>query len=300
VKGLATTIAGVLVLSPDALLLRLISADHWTILFWRGLGISSAMGIWLLLRHGREAPRRLAAIRGVGVAVAGVLALATTCFVTAVTHTAVADALVLYSTAPLFAVAFSLPILGERVPWHTGVAVVLGTLAIALTVSGGAAGTLRAGDSLVGNLAALGAAACWGLIATLRRLGRDTDVTPPLALAGLLVASLALPGAAPLAVSSADAGWLLILCLVVIPVSFALITLGPRHLPAPEVALILLLELVLAPLWVWLALGERPTAGATWGGLLLLVTLAANTLLGARGARPRITREESYDRALAA
>ena len=50
------------------------------------------------------------------------------------------------------------------------------------------------------------------------------------------------PFAAPLAVPAASVGYLLLLCVVVIPLSFSLITLGPRYLPAHEVALIGLLE----------------------------------------------------------
>ncbi len=53
-----------------------------------------------------------------------------------------------------------------------------------------------------------------------------------------------------------------LLGLVVLPVSIGLCLLGPRYLPAPEVALILRLETVLGPYWVWLALGGEPGARA--------------------------------------
>ena len=296
-RDVALTLAGVLVLSPDALLLRLISADPWTILFGGGLRPRrGARG----LDGDPPRPRRAPAPAGPmgGRARRGALvALATTCFVTAVTRTAVADVVVLYSTAPLFAVVFSRLVLRERVPWHTGIAVLLGVLAVVLTLGGGGAGAARTGTSLLGDLAALRAVPSAGalVLVILRRRCREADPTPTLALAGLMVAGLALPAAAPLAVSAADAGWLLVLCLVVIPLSFALVTIGPRHLPAPEVALIMMLELVLAPLWVWLVLGEPPSAGAACGGLLLLATLAGNTLLGARGARSAATEEDRID-----
>ena len=41
-----------------------------------------------------------------------------------------------------------------------------------------------------------------------------------------------------------------------VPIATALMFLGPRYIPAPEVGLLLLLESILGPVWVWLVLGE--------------------------------------------
>jgi hypothetical protein len=85
---------------------------------------------------------------------------------------------------------------------------------------------------------------------------------PAMALSGLIVALAAAP-IAPAAVVLGDAqlAYMLAMGLFVVPVSFALITLGPRYLPAAEVSLLMLLETVLGPLWVWLAIGEAQHRG---------------------------------------
>src|SRR3546814_1616435 len=88
-------------------------------------------------------------------------------------------------------------------------------------------------------------------------------MVPAMALTGLLTAAVALPAAllledGPLLYSGARLGYALIMGLLVVPVSFALITVGPRYLPAAEVGLITLLETVLGPFWVWLVLAEYP------------------------------------------
>lgn len=70
-----------------------------------------------------------------------------------------------------------------------------------------------------------------------------------------------------------------------LPVSLSLITRGPRYLAAPEVGLVLLLETVLGPLWVWLALGEQPTSRVALAGVVILATLALTSLASLRGAR---------------
>ncbi|MDX1425147.1 MAG: EamA/RhaT family transporter, partial [Kiloniellales bacterium] len=72
--------------------------------------------------------------------------------------------------------------------------------------------------------------------------------------------------------------------LAVMPAATILIATGPRYLPAPEVSLILLLETVLGPLWVWLALGEVPSQRTFLGGAIVVAALAAHALAARRAA----------------
>jgi len=68
-----------------------------------------------------------------------------------------------------------------------------------------------------------------------------------------------------------------------------LYTLGSRTLPAAELALLSLAEVLLGPLWVWMFLGETATANTLIGGAVLLVAIAGNALSGKRRKRPPIT-----------
>ncbi|NJN06071.1 MAG: EamA family transporter, partial [Rhodobacteraceae bacterium] len=85
-------------------------------------------------------------------------------------------------------------------------------------------------------------------------------------------------------VTARDLALLLVLGLVIMPVSFGLITAGPRYLPAAEVGLLMLLETVLGPLWVWLVIGETPASGTFLGGAIVLTTLVVHSLVGLRDA----------------
>ena len=67
---------------------------------------------------------------------------------------------------------------------------------------------------------------------------------------------------------------------VVLPISFGLVTLGPRYLPAPEVGLILLLETVLGPFWVWLVLDEGVNAQVLTGGAIVVFALLVHSVRG--------------------
>lgn len=274
-RGLLVVGAGVVLLSPDGLLVRLVQADAPSLLVWRGALLAAALA-GLLLRHGPS--RAVASVRAIGRAggLAAVLfAASNVCFVLAIGMTTVAMTLVILATGPLFAALFSRVLLRERAPARTYVA-------MAVAIAGILVAVRPAGDGgrIVGDLFALGAAGTFaGQLTALRKVG-EIDVTPVVALGGLLTALVALPFAAPLSVVASDVPWLLLIGLVVLPASFGLISTGPRWLPAPEVNLLMLLETVLGPLWVWLALAEEPAGRELAGGAIVILALVAHSFAG--------------------
>jgi drug/metabolite transporter (DMT)-like permease len=155
-------------------------------------------------------------------------------------------------------------------------------IAIATTAAGSLEPAPEGRSSLAGDIAAVVTAACMGATFTLFRHRRESDMVPAMAVSGAITALLALPLAQPAAPTAADALYLVILCVAVLPTAFGLLAVAPRFIPAPEVALVMLLEMVLGPTWVWLALDEAPSPEALAGGALLLVTLAAHSTLRLR------------------
>ena len=69
-----------------------------------------------------------------------------------------------------------------------------------------------------------------------------------------------------------------------LPVALALLTLGPRYIPAPEAAMLSLLETVLGPLWVWLVISEQPDESTIIGGAIVVGTLLVHSLWRMRPA----------------
>jgi drug/metabolite transporter (DMT)-like permease len=120
----------------------------------------------------------------------------------------------------------------------------------------------------------------WAGNLVILRKGKAVNMIPANLIGNLLVVPAALlAGAQPLSVTMPDATFLLLLGGIVLPVSFTMITLGPRYLPAPEVSLILLIETVLGPIWVWLVLNEVPLTTTLLAGLLIISTLVVHTLV---------------------
>lgn len=282
-KGLLLTFSAVLILSPDALLVRLIGCDVWTLLFWRCL-LTGGMQLLFLATHYRS--RLLLAFRSIGrtgLYSTATVTIGSLLFVNSLKHTAAANTLVILAATPLFASLLSWFFLREQIARHTLVAIIICFSGILIIFSG----SLQSG-LLFGDLLALGATLMWGLNLVILRRGKAVNMIPANVLGNLLVVPLALlAGAAPLSISPSDAGYLLLLGGLVLPVSFALITLGPRYISAPEVSLILLTETVLGPLWVWLAINEVPHPTTLVAGLLIVITLTIHTLLSLHTTKHR-------------
>ncbi len=292
IRGVLVTMAAVVILSPDALLVRLVTVDPWTLIFWRGLLSGLTIMLLCLLQMRSTFLKGLLAIGRIGL-LAGLLQAVATCFfVNALRQTSAANTLVILAAVPLFAAVLSRIFLKEKVGRRTWIAVTIGFGGIVLLFAGS-----LGGGSLRGDLYAVVAASLWASYLVTIRQARAVNMVPALGLGGLLSALIVwLGGVDPLAVPAADWPFVLMLGLFVLPVSFGLITLGTRTLPAPEVSLIMMLETPLGPFWVWLVLGERPTATTLAAGLLIVGTLVIHTLFSIRAYRN--TRQTLVARAL--
>ena len=272
-RGLLLTALGVLILSPDSLLIRLVDTDIWTLSWWRGILGFVLMFAAVLVFNRRSLFEIVRDIPFAGFLVASLYALSNLGFVAALSSTTAANALLIIATTPLWAALLSWFWLGEKLARPTQLA--LAICAVGLVIIFG--DELRRHSGL-GELFAL--VASWSLainLVLIRRL-RRYNMIPMSALGAGLVALVALPFAEPMSLNAVQIGWMAVLCAFVLPVSFALITLGPRHLFAAEVAMLFLIETVLGPIWVWLVIGEKPTAMALAGGAMIVLTLMGHSV----------------------
>tara|TARA_B100001123_G_scaffold114188_1_gene132945 strand:- start:824 stop:1681 length:858 start_codon:yes stop_codon:yes gene_type:complete len=282
-KGVFLCLFGITLLSPDSLLLRLIGADLWTLAFWRG-GLS-AVGlavVVLLLEGWKTGQQQLLRLTKQGVVVALSFAIANIAFIFSIQNTAVANTLVIMSLSPMFAALISHFFFRDPISTGTWLA----TFAIFLGLTLVFYGSLTTGG-VVGDLAALVTSICVAISLVLMREHRDISMVPALAWSSGLVCLAALPFALPASLSGTSLILMLVLGLIVLPASLAMIGLAPRYLPAPEVSLILRLEALLAPLWVWLVLGEVPSRQTLIGGGIILTTLICLSLYTIRKQRGR-------------
>ena len=287
-KGVLLTTAGILIISPDALLLRLIGADIWTLLFWRGLLCAIGMAMITLLLDRPHGIRRLFTIGRPEFQVIGVNACMHVFFVFAILNTTVANVLVITSISPLLSAILSRFVLHEPVAkrtWYTAIAVFAG-LSLIFSQS-------LSSNTLTGDLAASVVAVLLACNLVLLRRYRKVSMIPARAWSEALVALIVWPLAIPTSIEATSWAYTLLLGLVILPISGALITLGPRYLPAPEVNLIMLLETLLGPLWVWLVISEVPTFETLLGGATILAALTWMSIIAIHSGTSVFSRSQN-------
>lgn len=270
--GVLVTLAGVLVFVPDALVMRLIGGDMLALAFWRGLLAGSLLLLGNLILAPRSLPARGQWFDGKGLLVIMLNAAGVISWSTAMQHTSAANALLLLATAPFLAAALSWVVLRESIDEATALAIALIFGGVVIIGSG----SLGSGRLLGDAFALANACTIAAYYVTLRLVGRR-NMLPHLALGTLLGGLLAVPFA-DFAPVSATQVWLILLSgAVILPGAISLLMLGPRYLPAPEVSMITLLEVILGPLLVWAVIGENPGQTTLIGGAVIIIVVAAHT-----------------------
>ncbi|MDG2312645.1 MAG: DMT family transporter [Alphaproteobacteria bacterium] len=281
-NGVLIVVCGVMVLTPDGLLTTLISADIWTMLFWRGFLMAIALTIYSVLTYKVKAISQNFGIYDretvkYTIAVALLFAISSISFVTAIVNTNVANTLFLITISPLFAAGFAFIFLREPVSKMTIIASLITIIGMAIIFGDG----IGKGD-LIGDLAAVLAAASWAGTLVILRKSAISNISLTIATGGYIIAVISLVFAPTLQMSTNDIIWVGLQGLIILPLSFGLISLGPKYLPASEVSLIVLLEAVFGPLWAWVFIKQLPSSASLIGGLIIIATLTVYFFLSAK------------------
>jgi drug/metabolite transporter (DMT)-like permease len=136
------------------------------------------------------------------------------------------------------------------------------------------------GGSLLGDGLSLMMALAFAVSIVISRHRRDVSMLPATCLAQLFLVVAFLPFAAPGGMPGDDVLSLAALGAGQIGLGLAFLTVGARLIPAAQVALITLLEVVLGPLWVWLAVDEKPTTATLLGGAIVVVAVVIQAVGG--------------------
>lgn len=257
---------------------RLDAAQGFEVTFWRSFFTAVSLllflgrrgaGFWSVLRR----PSRALWLSG---AAWGTMFSA---FMLALTLTTVANVLVTMALAPLVTALFSRFFLSRSLPLRTWLAIAAAGIGIAWMFGSGGEGLALLG-TLVACLVPLAAAVN---LTVLQGAGeKGSDLVPAVFIGACLSALLMLPLAWPLSTSAHDLALLALLGSVQLALPCVLMVVVSRTLPAPEIALLALLEVVFGVAWAWLWAGEQPAPAVLGGGLLVLAALVVNETLALR------------------
>jgi drug/metabolite transporter (DMT)-like permease len=279
-SGLFFSIGGVLVRLID-------TANELQIVFYRSIVLVVTILGFMALRNRMSMAAGFRAVGATGVVGALFLAVTFIGFIFSLKHTTVANTLLLMSTASFMAAILSRIVLGERVSRGTWTAILVATLGVTAMVSEG-----FAVGNLYGDLWALGTALTYACYTVAFRRGKMIDMIPSVCLAGIFGAIISAFIAAGLQQSLTISGHDLLICVILgaaqLGCGLAMFTFGSRHVPAAELILLALTEVVLGPIWVWLAVGEVPSRITFIGGGILLAAITGQALSGMHRPRPPI------------
>ena len=278
-KGIIITVLGVLFLIPDSLLVRLITATPLAICFWRGLlGGSLLLIIYLIYGLLSKDNKRLDfTLKEILIILC--IALSTICFILSVNYTTVANTLFLLSTAPFFSIFLSYFLLGEKIRLKDLCASLIALIGVFIISLGSQVSNNTLATSL-GDRVGIGIAIFTALVLTLARHGSSKLVIRSNAIGMYAVALFVLPFVKNFSVEQETILYLLILCLICVPIGSLLILTGPKYISASEVSLIILLQVIIAPILAWLILKEYPGLSSLVGGIFVISALLIVNLKG--------------------
>ena len=267
-RGVALVLIAAFLWSLSGVLIRLLHMDIWAIQLWRSLASLLLFIPILIATYGRDTLKEIKSVGKIDLFCAALGSIAMFSFINAVAATTVADVLVVYATLPFFAAFFGWIISKEAVGRRTLSASGVALAGVFVMVSA------SAGDGrMLGDLYSLVMTVTFALqLVILRKYrGRSIIVINIISvflnvIICLCVAPIAVPQASELVIVSALGG-------LSMGLGMMLFTMGARLIASAKASLIGLIEVVLGPLWVWLAFNENPGGAAFVGGALVLAAV---------------------------
>jgi len=279
-KGIALSLIGVLIITPDSLFIRLINLPSWELLLFRGLVPFICLSIFLFLYYKKKFLNSFLILGLPGLFYAILIALGNTTFVISIQNTNVANTLIMIALTP-FATAILSSIIIKEHPskrmWLTIFACFLVILFIFYDS--------YQGNRIIGDFFGLLTAIFIGGSAVVIRYSKSFDFLPALLIAKLftiLIPLLFIQSFPYSLLINSDQLYFIILMGIFLVIPLACMTIAPRYIPAYEVEIFFVLETILGPIWVWLVIYEQPTIKTIIGGIFIILIIAVHTLMELR------------------
>ena len=287
-RGLLLVFMAGVLWSTVGLGIRMIEdATVWQILLYRSVSLSAFLAIVIYLRS-KVSPVAIVFRSNANTHIAGMsLVAAYSGGIFAIQNTSVANAMLLFATAPFLAAILGWLVLREGVRAFTWFAILISFLGIGIMV-------YDKSNSMVlfGSLAALGSALGFAIFTVALRHGRAGDMLPSVFLSGiyaiLITGSICALTDLKFLLSLSDGSIAMGMGIFQVGAGLILYTIGSKTLPAVELTLLSLAEVILGPLWVFFFLNETASGTTLIGGAILLLAIAGNALSGARRKPPII------------
>ena len=284
-RGILQLVASGFFLSTSGIALRIIEqADGWQILFYRSLALSVTILLILVFQKGSRVFDEFRGLEWNDCLLALFLGSGFVAYVFALLYNTVANALFIFSCAPFVAGFLGWILLGERVATRTWFAI--GGAMAGLTVM---VGSELAVSRYLGTLIALWIPIAYAASIIVIRSSKRENMLAALCLAGLVSGGLSAIFVTDYALTLQDLIISLYLGVFQAGVGFTLVVLGTRYIPAAQVGLLAMVEPVLAPIWVWMGVGEVPGLATIVGGAIIFSAITIDGILNIKSSESHLT-----------
>ncbi len=274
-KGILLAFVGVMILTPDTLFMRLSELERWQMVGWRGvlMGITLFI-IWLCFVNKNPQKELVSIITIPGILVMISMAFNSINFTLGVAETSIMVVLTALATMPLFAAVLSVFLLKERQPLLGWLILIIAIIGVGIVVNdGNNASNIPDGSVILGGFYGLMTALGLAFTFTLARKYEWLAVIPATCVASLISGIIAFYISPEIGIDFSAPISVIVMGIIICPFSFALLLIAPKYTQASMVSLIMLLEMILGPIWVWIGIGEAPTAIMIFGSFIVLSSI---------------------------
>ena len=252
----------------------------WQYLFARGLIIFIILNFYLYLNEGTSFVQNYLRIGLSGMVGSVGLASAMMSFIWSITHTSVAITLLCLAAMPLITALLGFIFLKEKISINTWISIVIAAIGIYIMAMND-----QKIDNTTGLVFGLTSAFGFSIFSISLRWRKETPQFTTVSLAGLICALFSfyiIIQSNSSLFSSSKNEMLFSLHGTLVCIGLILYSIGSKHLPAAELTLLSLTEVIGGIFWVWLPLfgiNEVPSTNTIIGGFLIFISLIYYSLL---------------------
>lgn len=273
--GLMLALIGALILTPDSLLMRLSQMDGGAMLAWRATLAGLVFLAIGLNKRFQSTDKSIFVFSKSFVALIACQVANTSFFAFAISLAPVAIVLVCVATVPIISVVLSTIFLNERASLKSVAVIVTVTSGIVVSVYGDFRTDVAFNlQTMMGAVFGLAVALSLAINFVIVRQDRDVEFEIALGV-GALIAGITAFVLSPTASDTTLQSTLIVSItgLIILPLSFVMLSRASRYTTASNVSMLMLLETVLGPLWVWVFIGERPSYLTITGGVIVIIAI---------------------------
>lgn len=272
-KGLLLTSLGVFIMSLESLFIKITPISAFLFSFYIGIFMFISMISTYIFKERTILKKTFSnSVRFLFLS-AFLMAISNSFFISAVKITNIANVVLIFSTSALFAALFSYLFYKEKIGKNIFIATIFIFIGLFIIFSD----NLEIG-SVKGNIYALFCTILFSLSFVFLAKHKDINRVLVTAFSGLFLSLVSLFFCEDLKIDVNTLFLVMIMGLLISPISRVLMGIGSKYISASEVSLLMIIETIMAPIWVWIFLNEKPTTYTFIGGSLILITLVINSL----------------------